>query len=475
MSSRTQQIKTFAGIMFFVLALCFSRIAPVAGQPFVTGNEATSRFGSMNVPLFKGVGLSREAYVKFVTEEIIHDMACRKYENFDSFMKNIPLLDEEISVVFLPAAREIVKASRVDYLNFSESSNRGKNLQRLGQALKTQQLLEERSEELMRTGSGAPRKDTPRDAKPIQFPDDEGLHVSKLIEWWYYTGHLTSDSGRNFGFEVCYFRFTPFIYFAHFAISDIDNKKIRYVRKIFSPASVLIKGEKLALNYGNWGAKATGSFQYDLWAEAPDFSMKLQMSSLKPPMLIGDEGIIKMGDDANSYYYTLTRNSVGGSISIGEENYHVNGTAWMDHQWGNFFMSTIWGWDWFSLQLDNNMELNIFSFHNSQGEQTNPFVEILNPDNTNEMLSTVELTPLSWWTSPQTRIRYPSGYRIYLPEKNYTFTVIPKFKEQEIEANPFSPDFIDYWEGACSVSADLDGAKVEGQAYNEICGYKKVE
>ena len=362
---------------------------------------------------------------------------------------------------------------RADYLNVTGRTDRGRSLSHLGQALKTQKILEERAEEIKtRTQQSLPEQDA--EAGPdISFPDDEGLHVSKLIEWWYYTGHFQSDDNRSFGFELCFFRFTPFIYFAHAAVTDIDGGKIHYIRKIFPAPSVSIKRGGLDLTYGQWGGKATGSFSYDIWADTPDFSFQFQLQSVKPPMLIGDSGIIEMGVDRPSYYYSLTRNAATGTITLNGEKHQVSGMGWMDHQWGNFFMSCIWGWDWFSLQLDNNMELNIFCFKDSQGMQTNPFVEILNPDNSNELLREVELTPLSWWRSPTTHIKYPSGFHIFLPEKNYHFDIIPKLKSQEIPANRFSPDFIDYWEGACSVSGNLDGVSVVGKAYNELCGYKK--
>src|SRR5438067_446350 len=40
---------------------------------------------------------------------------------------------------------------------------------------------------------------------PIEFPRDDGPH-SDLTEWWYYTGHLASDDGRSYGFELVFFQ-----------------------------------------------------------------------------------------------------------------------------------------------------------------------------------------------------------------------------------------------------------------------------
>ena len=38
------------------------------------------------------------------------------------------------------------------------------------------------------------------------FPRDHGSHKQFGLEWWYFTGHLSSESGRRFGYELTFFR-----------------------------------------------------------------------------------------------------------------------------------------------------------------------------------------------------------------------------------------------------------------------------
>src|SRR5438552_18463279 len=38
------------------------------------------------------------------------------------------------------------------------------------------------------------------------FPRDHGTHDEYRTEWWYYTGHLTTDDGTRYGFELTFFR-----------------------------------------------------------------------------------------------------------------------------------------------------------------------------------------------------------------------------------------------------------------------------
>ena len=39
-----------------------------------------------------------------------------------------------------------------------------------------------------------------------EFPRDHAAHPEFRTEWWYYTGHLITAKGRNFGFQLTFFR-----------------------------------------------------------------------------------------------------------------------------------------------------------------------------------------------------------------------------------------------------------------------------
>lgn len=40
----------------------------------------------------------------------------------------------------------------------------------------------------------------------IRFPEDHGLHPDFKTEWWYFTGNLQTASGREFGYQLTFFR-----------------------------------------------------------------------------------------------------------------------------------------------------------------------------------------------------------------------------------------------------------------------------
>src|SRR5687768_11494747 len=40
----------------------------------------------------------------------------------------------------------------------------------------------------------------------VNLPRDLWAHLDAQTEWWYYTGHATTASGREFGFELVFFK-----------------------------------------------------------------------------------------------------------------------------------------------------------------------------------------------------------------------------------------------------------------------------
>ncbi|NOT97010.1 MAG: hypothetical protein HOP00_11975, partial [Nitrospira sp.] len=45
-----------------------------------------------------------------------------------------------------------------------------------------------------------------REGYRYTFPRDHGAHEAFRTEWWYYTGQLTANDGRSFGYQLTFFR-----------------------------------------------------------------------------------------------------------------------------------------------------------------------------------------------------------------------------------------------------------------------------
>jgi hypothetical protein len=87
------------------------------------------------------------------------------------------------------------------------------------------------------------------------------------------------------------------------------------------------------------------------------------IESRNPPLPVGGTGFVVWGGGLEStYYYSLTRLDIEGTLRVVDREYEVSGIGWMDHQWGNF-AGAVGGqfWEWFSIQLENNVELNLIA------------------------------------------------------------------------------------------------------------------
>ena len=79
------------------------------------------------------------------------------------------------------------------------------------------------------------------------FPADHGAHHEFNTEWWYFTGHLTSATKENYGFELTFFRVATSakkldanewipsqVYLAHFALTDDSTQKFDFFDRLKS-------------------------------------------------------------------------------------------------------------------------------------------------------------------------------------------------------------------------------------------------
>jgi predicted secreted hydrolase len=318
-----------------------------------------------------------------------------------------------------------------------------------------------------------------------QFPRDHFDHPEFRTEWWYYTGNLRSGDGHRYGFELVFFRQgerrgpsdnpsawrVDDLYLAHLALTDIDGKRYRYYKRLnrAGPGIAGISFEQGRIWNGNWESqwdKASGVQK--LSAIAEDIRFQLRLTPRKPPVINGENGVSRKaeGKGEASYYVSFPRLSVEGTLN----GSGVTGTAWMDHEWfTNQLAPNQAGWDWFSVQLDNDTELMLFQLRHLDGS-IDPYSAgtYIDPNGRATHLSRgqFELQPLEFWTSAKTRARYPIRWRITIPSLKLTLECAAALPDQElISEDAAGPT---YWEGAVSFSGTARGV-----GYLELTGYTK--
>lgn len=324
--------------------------------------------------------------------------------------------------------------------------------------------------------------------RSFDFPADHGKHPQFQTEWWYFTGNLASDSERQWGFQLTFFRrrlgtgaaaestwTVQDLYPAHFALTDVKNGRFFHTDIISreGPGLAHAAEDRLDVKVKDWSAQQQGD-RIRIVARKDGFALDLTLETKKPIVLHGDRGYSRKGDNETqaSYYYSLTRLQANGTIEFDATPYSVTGLAWMDHEFGSSLLSEGQaGWDWFSLQLDDGAELMAFHLRRRDGDFEQPFGSLVHPDGIVVPLSgsDVIIRPVATWTSPRSKAVYPAGWTVEIPRERIFLRVSPVVADQEINAEKSTG--ITYWEGAVAVEGSKDGKSVTGRGYVELTGY----
>jgi len=250
--------------------------------------------------------------------------------------------------------------------------------------------------------------------------------------------------------------------------------------------------------YDHWITKSDGQnllpFQYNLSVagyskqDHQQMQLAVDMDCLKRPLIVGGTGCVTIGKDGYSYYYSLTRLSVVGTINVHGIQETVNGIAWVDHQWGNFSnpspppYSLSVSLEWFSIQLDDNREiLACDTWDINTGEkyvQSLSGINYVNSQGYLELLKEYKITQKHKWNDTQDKCFFADKWWITEQSKSINLTVIPVFPNQIIRIDG-SHSIIKYllsqifynsyfWEGNCIVTGSINGQKVHGIAYAEL-------
>lgn len=315
---------------------------------------------------------------------------------------------------------------------------------------------------------------------PVEIPRDLSAHEWAQSEWWYYTGHLKSQDGLSYGFELAFFRrrtdmdkfkglplklFGRTAHMAHFSVVDENSGK--YLHKgisAFRGRRAHFSTEKYDLTMGNW--KAGGDEKaHHIAASTKGMAIDLMLEPSKPILKYGDGGILPRGPGLANYYVSYTRMNIAGRLVFENREMNVSGIGWFDHEYGNLGSTPGTGWDWFSVQLDNHTEYMIYAIRRPDGG-IEPWSRAYRVDEDSGAesipLSEVEIEVLGKWRSPHTKAVYPSGWRIVVPRWNLDIVIAPRVADQE-----FRFMGIAYWEGSCVVL----GTPANGHAYVELVGY----
>src|SRR5919199_6558069 len=144
----------------------------------------------------------------------------------------------------------------------------------------------------------------------VRLPRDLFAHKSAQTEWWYYTGHMRTTSGRRFGFELVFFKrrtdldrfgVVPLrllanpLSLAHFAVTDESRREFRYAHRKSANGAFDLPAATSARRYflklGDWTVREAHGLHL-LRATLPrDLVFEAALRPTKTPALNGRDGL----------------------------------------------------------------------------------------------------------------------------------------------------------------------------------------
>ncbi len=310
-----------------------------------------------------------------------------------------------------------------------------------------------------------------------EFPRDHFNHPEFQTEWWYYTGNLRDTHGRRFGFELTFFRQgvdrgkepagvwdVRDAWLAHLALSDIDGGQFLHAERL-NRSGAGLAGASLDLARvwnGNWHAQwDLGRGTQEIAGIDPRFSFHLLLRTSKAPVIHGINGVSQKAAGAGhaSHYISFTRLETRGEIVLEGRPFDVEGLSWMDHE---FFTEQLGpgqtGWDWFSLQFEDNTELMLFRLRRKDGA-ADPYSAGTYVDaggrTTHLAHDAFSVTAGTLWN------QYPIEWNVRVPSLRIDVQITTRLPQQEIASKQNR-----YWEGAVGITGTR-----RGSGYLEMTGY----
>nr|WP_232301979.1 lipocalin-like domain-containing protein [Aeromonas rivuli] len=335
------------------------------------------------------------------------------------------------------------------------------------------------------------QEDGARKVKPgeiVQLPRDHGAHPDYRSEWWYLTGNLKDEQGRDYGLQWTLFRhgvagqgisansggasgnpwLSPQLWLAQFAITDLARGRHRQDERSSRQGPGLAGASKGEYWLREWSLKSQATtrgadlFPATLRVDSKIGQLKLRVNALKPMVLQGKGGYSEKSPGNASLYYSYPRLALTGTLTLDGEARSVTGQGWFDHEWSSSVLAD-WqsGWDWFSLQLIDGRELMLFRLRTKEGrsEPENRYGILIEPDGSSRVLApeSIVLTSGKTWRGPKGQ-DYPVEWQLKAADLNL---VIKARQPNQAMTGRF-----DYWEGAVTVEGDA-----QGLGYLEMTGY----
>lgn len=320
----------------------------------------------------------------------------------------------------------------------------------------------------------------------FEFPSDHLAHPAFRIEWWYMTGNLTDEQGREFGIQWTLFRqsLTPEtdrdqgwqsnqVWMAHAAVATPSGfyHQERFARGGIGQAGVSLDDGQFVAWLDDWAltgagdAPLPGHLEFRLNLTETPVEVSLDLDAGTPLVMHGDNGYSqKSALGQASYYYSQPLIDAVGTVTIGSETFRVHGRSWLDREWSSQPLAPSQpGWDWLSAHLDDGSAVMVYRLRNDNGNHSVNGTFIHADGSASKIPSdAIRFDPLnetSVTTDGGTR-NLPLDWQLSLTDRDLKWTIRARSPDHWLDTS------FPYWEGPVT----LDG-EIPGRGYLELTGY----
>lgn len=314
----------------------------------------------------------------------------------------------------------------------------------------------------------------------LTFPQDEGVHPDEPIEWWYTNAHLV---GQNTGHK-----YTIMMTFFAYDTSFVDGFRILNIKDettgVFKTGTGFLVYPTMATDHleikatqlltgdsEQWYTKkdSLGNFlpyQYRIESHGLPGAINLDYDAFKPPLIVADSGYLDQGVVNYTYYYSQTGMNVTGEITFEGTTEPVTGLGWIDRQYGNFNPNTGEAYEWFSLQLSNGMDFNLWNIFTAEGTiPENAEYRILAmyiDENTSKSISDFKIERPRYAYTTASQNCYANQWHLTSDTFDIDLMITLQSGDDEVLV-PFA-----FLEGSTEIEGTVQGQPVTGKGFAEL-------
>jgi predicted secreted hydrolase len=212
-----------------------------------------------------------------------------------------------------------------------------------------------------------------------------------------------------------------------------------------------------------------------LTAQMRQGELQLRLVPRKPIVRHGRNGWVDKGQGQCGFHGSFPRMQAEGTLTLHGRQWLVDGTAWMDREFGSWRLCpSLQGWDWCCIRLDNGQELMAYLIRDQRQRTTeDSFLTAVRPCGQVERFARNQFTwsAVGTWRSSRTGTLYPSTWRLTVPALAVALEIRPVCEDQELDTRGSTMTV--YWEGAAEVVGTINGETVKGKAHVELFGYDR--